>query len=62
MQKTLGIIILAFAILCFLAVFAYAIKRGIYKGDFLGLIIDSIEFIVLIIALIFLGVILLTEK
>ena len=62
MKKTLGVIILFLAAIVFVAVFAFIIKRGTYKGDFWGLIIDSIEFIILIIALAFVGIILLTEK
>lgn len=62
MKKVFGIIILLLAITVFLAVFRLIKKRGTYKGDFGGLILDSIEFIVLIAALALVGIILITEK
>ena len=62
MKKVFGIIILLLAITVFLAVFRLIKKRGTYKGDFWGLILDSIEFIVLIAALALVGIILITEK
>jgi cobalamin synthase len=62
MKEILGVIIVLLAIIAFLAVFRFVKKKGTYKGDFLGLIIDSVEFIVLIIALVLAGIILLTGK
>ena len=62
MQGILGIIIILLAIIALLMVFRFVKKKGTYKGDFLGLIIDSIEFVVLVIALVLVGIILITGK
>ena len=60
MKKIFGIIILIIAIATLCTVFAYILKKGFYQGDFWHLLIDSVEFVVLIIAHILVGIILLT--
>lgn len=61
MKKVLGVIVLVIAIVALCTVFAYIIKKGFYQGDVWHLIIDSVEFVVLIVALVFVGIILLTD-
>lgn len=56
MNKVYGIILIIIAILLFIGVYVCAFKKGIYKGDFLSLIIDSIEFLIFIGALVILGI------
>ena len=62
MKEIFGAIILLLAVITFLAVFRFVRKKGTYKDDFWGLIIDSFEFVTLIVALVLVGIILLTGK
>ena len=62
MKKIFGVILLLLAITVFLAVFRLIKKRGTYKGDFWGLVLDSIEFVVLMAALALVGIILIAGK
>lgn len=62
MKSIFGIVLIVIALLLFLGVYIYTFKKETYKGDFLSLIIDSVEFLIFIGALIFIGVILITEK
>ena len=62
MKKLLGVVLVVIALLLFLGVYSYLFKKGIYKGDFISLIIDSLEFLIFIGGLILLGIVLLTEK
>lgn len=61
-KKILGVLIVLLAIMISFVVFRFIKKKGAYKGDFLGLILDSIEFVVLMIALVLVGILLLTGK
>ena len=61
-KEILGVLIVLLAIMISFTVFRFIKKKGAYKGDFLGLILDSIEFVVLMIALVLVGILLLTGK
>lgn len=61
-KEILGVLVVLLAIMISFAVFRFIKKKGAYKGDFLGLILDSIEFVVLMIALVLVGILLLTGK
>lgn len=62
MKIVFGLIILFLAVFSCLAVFRFIKKRGTYKNDLFGLILDSIEFLSLIIALVLIAAILITGK
>lgn len=59
MNKILGICLIVVAVLVAIIVYKHVIKNNIYKGDFWHMIIDSYEFIIVIIALILLGIVFL---
>ena len=59
MNKILGICLIVVAVLVAIIVYKYVIKNNIYEGDFWHMIIDSYEFIIVIIALILLGIVFL---
>ena len=59
MNKILGICLIVVAVLVAIIVYKHVIKNNIYEGDFWHMIIDSYEFIIVIIALILLGIVFL---
>ena len=61
MKRILGIGLIVAVIIVAIFVYRYVIKKNIYEGDFWHMIIDSYEFIIVIIALILLGVVLLKK-
>lgn len=62
MKRIVGLILIVLALVILLLVYLYIFKKGIYKGDFLGLLIDSVEFLGLIGAIILVGAVLVTAK
>ena len=58
MKKWLGLGIILFDIIALILIYIYINHKGVYKGDFWGLLLDSWEIIGLFIALFLLGLVL----
>lgn len=59
LKKVVGIAAILIAIALVIIIAIVIVKKGTYRGDIFGLLIDSFEFVVLIIALILLGLVLI---
>ena len=58
MKRILGFSIIIFDIIALIIVYLVIAKKGVYKGDIIGLLIDSWEVIGLFIAIMLLGIVL----
>ena len=61
MKKWIGLGIILFDIISLIAIYLFINRKGVYKGDFIGLLLDSWEIIGLFIALLLLGLVLLLK-
>ena len=61
MKKWIGLGIILFDIILLVAIYCFVNRRGVYKGDFIGLLLDSWEIIGLFIAILLVGLMLLIE-
>jgi len=61
MKKWLGIGIILFDLISIIVLYIYINHKGVYKGDFMGLLLDSWEIIGLFIALFLFGLVLFLE-
>lgn len=61
MEKWIGLGIILFDVISLIVIYLYIIHKGAYKGDFMGLLLDSWEIIELFIALLLLGLVMLLK-
>ena len=61
MKKWMGLGTILLDIIMLIATYIYIIRKGVYKGDFIGLLLDSWEIIGLFIALLLLGLVMLLK-
>ncbi len=61
MEKWIGLGIILFDVISLIVIYLYIIRKGAYKGDFMGLLLDSWEIIELFIALLLLGLVMLLK-
>ena len=59
MKKWIGLGIILFDVISLIAIYFFINRKGVYKGDFIGLLLDSWEIIGLFIALLLLGLVLI---
>lgn len=61
MKKFIGIVLIVLALVVFVGMYFLAWKKGIYKNDFFSLLIDSVDVLTLVGALILAGILFCTE-
>ncbi len=61
MKKWIGLGIILLDVISLIVIYIYIIHKGVYKGDFMGLLLDSWEIIELFIALLLLGLVMLLK-
>lgn len=61
MKRILGVLLIIIALVLFVGVYIYLYKKGMYRGDIIGMLLDSFEFLTIIGALILLGFIMVVE-
>ena len=61
MKKWIGLGIILFDIILLVGIYCFVNRKGVYKGDFIGLLLDSWEIIGLFIAILLVGLMLLIE-
>jgi hypothetical protein len=61
MKQLIGFILIIVTVISLIAIYAYIYKSGKYKGDMVGLCVDSWEVIGLSVAIILVGIVLSFE-
>ena len=61
MKRILGVLLIIIALVLFVGVYIYLYKKGMYRGDIIGMLLDSVEFLTIIGALILFGFIMVVE-
>lgn len=57
MKKWIGLGIILLTVIALIVMYIYIIRKGVYKGDFIGLLLDSWEIIGLSIAFLLFGLV-----